>query len=360
MSDKRIVLTGGGTAGHVSPNIALLPALKKEGYEIFYIGSKTGPEKGLAEDAGLTYYGVSTGKFRRYFDLKNLTDPFKVISGYFEAKKILKKLSPDVIFSKGGFVSVPVVKAASSLKIPCVIHESDYTPGLANKLCFSSARIICCNFPETVKMLPAGKSICTGTPVREMLKNGNADAGKKACGFEDDKPVIMVTGGSQGAAGVNAAVRQALPELLKKYNVVHLCGKGKLDESLNETAGYKQFEYVKEQMADLFALADIVISRAGANSIYEILALKKPHILIPLPTGRGDQKLNAKSFESLGYSVVIMQEDLTPEVLSDAVDRLYKEREKYIDAMTSGDQSDPIGMIIDLLKKAAEGGKLNG
>ncbi len=350
---KKIVLTGGGTAGHVSPNIALLPALKKEGYEIFYIGSKTGPEKGLAEDAGLTYYGVSTGKFRRYFDLKNLTDPFKVISGYFEAKKILKELSPEVIFSKGGFVSVPVVKAAASLKIPCVIHESDYTPGLANKLCFKSAKTICCNFPETVKMLPAGKSVCTGTPVREMLKNGSADTGKKACGFEDDKPVIMVTGGSQGAAGVNLAVRQALPALLEKYNVVHLCGKGKLDEALLETKGYKQFEYVKEQMADLFALADIVISRAGANSIYEILALKKPHILIPLPTGRGDQKLNARSFESQGYSVVILQEDLTTEVLINAIDKLYAERNRYIEAMSSGDQSDPIGIIINEIKKAA-------
>ncbi len=350
---KKIVLTGGGTVGHVSPNIALLPALKEEGYEIFYIGSKTGPEKGLAEDAGLTYYGVSTGKFRRYFDLKNVSDPFKVISGYFEAKKILKNIEPDVVFSKGGFVSVPVVKAAAALKIPCVIHESDYTPGLANKLCFRSAKTICCNFPETAKMLPKGKSVCTGTPVRDMLKSGSPDAGREYCGFKDDKPVIMVTGGSQGAAGVNRAVREALPALLEKYNVVHLCGKGKLDESLVSTAGYKQFEYVKERMADIFALADIVISRAGANSIFEILALKKPNILIPLPTGRGDQILNARSFESQGYSVVLPQDTLTADSLSKAVNDLYENRDKYIIAMSETEQTDSIGMVISVIKKAS-------
>ena len=354
MSGKKIVLTGGGTAGHVSPNIALLPALKEEGYDIFYIGSKTGPEKALAEDAGLIYYGVSTGKFRRYFDLKNFTDPFKVIKGYFEAKKILEEISPDVVFSKGGFVSVPVVRAAASLKIPCVIHESDYTPGLANKLCFKSAKTICCNFPETVRLLPKGKSVCTGTPVRDMLKKGSRDEGKKECGFENDKPVIMVTGGSQGAAAVNQAVREALPELLKKYNVVHLCGKGKLDDSLIGKEGYKQFEYVKEKMADIFALADIVVSRAGANSIFEILALKKPHILIPLPGGRGDQILNARSFEAQGYSVVIMQENLTVDVLAKKIDYLYENRDKYIEAMSGAGLSDSIKMVVDEIKKVSK------
>ena len=204
---KKIVLTGGGTAGHVSPNLALLPYLQEAGYEVTYIGSKTGIEKNLIADFGLPYVGISTGKLRRYFDLKNFTDPFRVIHGYREARKFLKKYRPDVVFSKGGFVSVPVVRAAGSLHIPCVIHESDMTPGLANKLCFSSATKICCNFPETLKMVPADKAVLTGTPIRSELFTGDREKGLAICGFSADKPVLMVMGGSQGAVSVNNAVR---------------------------------------------------------------------------------------------------------------------------------------------------------
>lgn len=352
---KRIVLTGGGTAGHVTPNIALLPALKEAGYEISYMGSYEGIEKRLIEDFQIPYTGISTGKFRRYLDIKNLTDPFRVIKGYSEAKKYLKQWNPDVVFSKGGFVSVPVVRAAASLKIPCIIHESDMTPGLANKLCFPVAKKICCNFPETYETLPADKAVLTGTPIRKELSQGNKLAGLDMCGFTANKPVIMVIGGSLGAANVNKAVRDALPQLLEKFQVVHLCGKDKLDNLLLTTPGYKQFEYIKDELKDIFAMADIVISRAGANAICELLALRKPNILIPLPaaSSRGDQILNADSFEKQGFSIVVHEDDLTTKLLVDKVHELYENRQKYTDAMKGSGQMDSIPRIMELINETA-------
>ena len=219
---KKIVLTGGGTAGHVTPNIALLPALKESGYEVTYMGSYDGIEKKLIADFNIPYVGISTGKFRRYLDPKNLTDPFRVIKGFSEARKFLKQYKPDVVFSKGGFVGVPVVRAAASLGIPCVIHESDMTPGLANKLCIPVAKKVCCNFPETLKLLPEEKAVLTGTPIRVELSQGNKLAGLDMCGFSANKPVIMVIGGSLGAASVNKAVRETLPLLSEDSQIVHL------------------------------------------------------------------------------------------------------------------------------------------
>lgn len=352
---KKIVLTGGGTAGHVTPNIALLPALEKAGYEVAYMGSYDGIEKKLISDFDIPYTGISTGKFRRYLDIKNLTDPFRVIKGFSEARRYLKELHPDVVFSKGGFVSVPVVRAAASLKIPCIIHESDMTPGLANRLCIPAARKICCNFPETLQMLPSEKAVLTGSPIRGELTQGNKLAGLDMCGFTANKPVIMIIGGSLGAANVNKAVRDALPRLLDDFQVVHLCGKDKVDNLLLNTPGYKQFEYIKAELKDLFAMADIVISRAGANAICELLALKKPNILIPLPaaSSRGDQLLNAKSFESQGFSVVIHEEDLTTELLTDKVHELYFTRQAYYNTMNKSGQMDSISTIIKLINEAA-------
>ena len=269
---KHIILTGGGTAGHVTPNIALIPTLKEAGYQISYIGSYNGIERKLIEELGIPYYGISSGKLRRYFDPKNFSDPFRVLKGFHEARKLLKQLKPDVVFSKGGFVTVPVVIAAKRCKIPAIIHESDMTPGLANKLCIPSAVKVCCNFPETVSSLPKDKAVLTGTPIRQELLNGNKEAGRQFCGFTADKPVLMIIGGSLGAASVNDHVRKILPELLKDFQVIHLCGKGKMDEKLTGTAGYVQYEYIKDELPDLFALADIVISRAGANAICEISA----------------------------------------------------------------------------------------
>ncbi len=353
---KKIVLTGGGTAGHVTPNIALLPALRQAGYEISYMGSYDGIEKRLIADFDIPYTGISTGKLRRYLDIRNLTDPFRVIKGFSEARKYLKSYCPDVVFSKGGFVSVPVVRAAAALGIPCILHESDMTPGLANRLCFPVAKKICCNFPETMQMLPEGKAVLTGSPIRSELAQGNRIAGLDLCGFTANRPVILVIGGSLGAANVNKAVRDALPRLLEDFQVVHLCGKDKIDNLLLTTSGYKQFEYVKTELKDLFAMADIVISRAGANSICELLALKKPNVLIPLPaaSSRGDQMLNAASFEAQGFSLVINEDDLTTELLVAKVHELFSNRQSYHDAMGRSGQMDSVHTILRLIEEAAQ------
>lgn len=349
---KRIVFTGGGTAGHVTPNIALIPKLKSLGYDIHYIGSYEGIERKLIEDYRIPYYGISTGKLRRYFDLKNFSDPFRVIKGFVEAKSVLKTLKPDIVFSKGGFVSVPVVRAASSLKIPCIIHESDMTPGLANSLCIPVAKKVCCNFPETLQNLPAQKAVLTGSPIRAELAKGSKEKGLSMCGFHGGKPVIMVIGGSLGAAGVNSLVREALPQLLEDFQIVHICGKEKIDNLLLNKDGYKQFEYVKEDLKDLFAMADIVISRAGANAICELLALRKPSLLIPLParSSRGDQILNAKSFESQGFAMVADEDYLTAVTLTEKVHELYFTRQSYIEAMQNSNQQDSINTIVGLIE----------
>ncbi len=352
---KRIVLTGGGTAGHVTPNIALIPKLKSLGYDIHYIGSYDGIEKRLIEDFHIPYYGISTGKLRRYFDIKNFSDPFRVIKGFSEAKKALKMLKPNVVFSKGGFVSVPVVRAAASLKIPCIIHESDMTPGLANNLCIPVAQKVCCNFPETLQSLPPEKAVLTGSPIRRELTKGSKQRGLEICGFNNIKPVIMVIGGSLGAAGINTLVRDALPRLLEDFQIVHICGKEKIDNLLLNKDGYKQFEYVKEDLKDLFAMADIVISRAGANAICELLALRKPSLLIPLPASasRGDQILNAKSFEAQGFAMTADEDYLTAVTLTEKVQELYFTRQSYIEAMQNSSQRDSIDTIVGLIEKAA-------
>lgn len=352
---KKIVLTGGGTAGHVTPNIALLPSLKEADYDVHYIGSYDGIEKRLIEDYEIPYYGISTGKFRRYFDLKNFTDPVRVLKGYSEARKILKQIRPDVVFSKGGFVSVPVVRAAHSLSIPCVIHESDMTPGLANKLCIPVAEKVCCNFPETLRLLPAEKAVLTGSPIRAELRQGNRIAALDLCGFTANKPVVMVIGGSLGAAAINKTVREALPKLLEDFQVIHICGKEKIDNLLLNVPGYKQFEYVKAELKDLFALADVVISRAGANAICELLALRKPNVLIPLSakSSRGDQILNARSFESQGFSLVIDEDDLIDSILVEKVHEVYFSRQMYMDAMDKSNQLGSIQTIMKLIGDAA-------
>ena len=349
---KKIILTGGGTAGHVTPNIALLPELKTKGYDIKYIGTYDGMEKGLIENTGIPYFGISSGKLRRYFSLQNFTDPFRVIKGYFEAKRIIKREAPDVLFSKGGFVSVPVVRAAKKNHIPVIIHESDMTPGLANKLCYSSASRICCNFPETLDYLPKDKAVLTGSPIRKELLSGDRLAGLRFTGLSGKKPVLLIIGGSLGSKHVNDCVRRILPQLLKDFDVIHLCGKGNIDESLKGTPGYVQYEYVGPELKDCFALCDVVISRAGANSICELLALKKPNLLIPLPlsASRGDQILNANSFKKQGFSVVLEEEEVTPELLLNTIDEVYQNRQTYISAMEASGQMDAISTIMKLIE----------
>lgn len=353
---KKIVLTGGGTAGHVTPNIALLPSLREEGYEIFYIGSISGIEKTLVRQQKIPYYGISSGKLRRYFDWQNFTDPFRVMQGYFQARALLKKLRPDVIFSKGGFVSVPVVRAAGALHIPVIIHESDMTPGLANRLSIPVAKKVCCSFPETLDCLPAEKAVLTGSPIRKELLEGSREDGLKYLGWEpDNRPTLLVIGGSQGSAVINRALRQDLDLLLPDFRIVHLCGKGNLDETLEGKDGYVQLEYASDELKDLFALSDLVLSRAGANSICELLALRKPNLLVPLSasSSRGDQILNAESYQRQGYSMVLQEELLTPQSLMDALKELYRDRDRYIAAMSKSSQSTAIDMIMGLIRDYA-------
>lgn len=353
---KKIILTGGGTAGHVTPNLALLPSLRKEEFEIHYIGSYNGIERRLIEDAGIPYDGISSGKLRRYFDIKNFSDPLRVLKGYGQAKRLMKQYHPDIVFSKGGFVSVPVVLAAKHYKIPVIIHESDMTPGLANKICIPAAKKVCCNFPETLNYLPKDKAVLSGSPIREELLTGDRLSGLQYAGLSANHPVILVIGGSLGSVTVNHAVRSILPKLLSQFQVIHICGKGNLDESLIGTSGYVQYEYVDKPLRHLFAAADLIISRAGANSICEILALRKPNILIPLSAAasRGDQILNANSFAKQGFSTVLEEEVLTSDTLYQAVSDTYKKRTAFIEAMEKSTLNNAVETIMNLIRECAK------
>lgn len=318
---KKIVLTGGGSAGHVTPHLALLPHLLQQGYEVHYIGTRNGIERGMIENLpGVTYHAVQSGKLRRYFDWKNFTDPFRVIAGAFQSAHLMRKLKPDVCFSKGGFVSVPVVMGAWLHHVPVLCHESDLTPGLANRICARFACKIATTFPECAQAL-APKGVFTGTPLRPELFSGSREKGLAMAHFSPDKPVLLMMGGSLGAQSVNAALRAALPKLLEHMQVFHLCGKGNLDESLSGLAGYYQVEFLSDTLPDAMAAADYILSRAGSNALCEFQALGKPMLLIPYPKGasRGDQILNAASYEKRGLARVLPQEKMTADTLYQAV-----------------------------------------
>lgn len=351
MSKYKIIMTGGGSAGHVTPNLALVPKLESLGFDIKYIGSKKGIENDIIKKANIPFYSISSGKLRRYFDIKNFSDPFKVIKGVGDALRILSKEKPDIVFSKGGFVTVPVVIAASMKKIPVVSHESDFTPGLANKIAGRFCDKLCVTFPESLKYIEGNKGILTGTPIREELFRGNEEKGRRFCNFKDDKETMLIIGGSLGAKVINDTVRNDIDRLLKSYNIIHLCGKNNLDEKLNNKEGYIQLEYVSEELPDLMEYADLVISRAGANVIFELLALRKPHILIPLSAkaSRGDQVLNAKSFKKSGYSVVIEEEELTTDKLHQELKELSINKTLYIDNMKKSNLSNGIENIIKVI-----------
>ena len=353
---KKIVLTGGGTAGHVTPNLALIPRLQQDGWEIHYIGAANSAEESLISRVeGVTFHTVAVGKLRRYFDVKNFTDPFRVIVGVAQARRIIRQIRPNVVFSKGGFVSVPVVYGAKMNGVPVVTHESDLTPGLANKLCLPVAKVQCCTFPEAVKYA-RGKGVHTGTPIRPEVLQGDRDHALRSFGFHSTLPVLMVVGGSSGAQAVNQVVWQALPRLTESFQVLHLCGKGNLNGAVEGTTNYVQREYLNEEMADAYACADVIISRAGANALCEILAARKPALLIPYPKGasRGDQLLNAESFRSRGLSRVLLQEDMTPDSLADAVEQLYHDRGALYAAMAAEPTANGIDNVLEQIYKYAK------
>ena len=356
MSKYKIIMTGGGTAGHVTPNLALVPSLQEEGFEIKYIGSKDGIEKEIITSNNIPYYGISSGKLRRYFDIKNFTDPFKVIKGIHEARKILSKEKPDVIFSKGGFVTVPVVIAASMKKIPVIAHESDITPGLANKLASPFCDKLCVTFRESLQFVKNNKGVLTGSPIRKEILLGSKAKGKEICGFKNDKDVILIMGGSLGSKVINDNIRKNIDNILKDNNIIHICGKGNIDESLKKLDGYKQFEYVSDELKHLMQSADYIISRAGANSIFEFLALKKPTLLIPLSknASRGDQILNANSFKKEGFSLVMQEEELQEKGILEGIKMLKESKQNLVKNMNESKLNDGVKEIINVIKSSIE------
>lgn len=349
---KFILLTGGGTAGHVTPNIALIPRLQAMGHRVEYVGSSNGIERQLIEPLEISFHTIAAGKLRRYFDWQNFVDVFRVALGFLQALLLMLRLRPDVLFSKGGFVATPVVWAAWIFRVPVIIHESDMTPGLANKLSLPFAKKVCYSFPETAGYLPEEKGVYTGIPVREELLKGNADQGREILNFTEEKPILLVVGGSLGSEVINRAVRQSLEVLLETFNIVHICGTGHKQETLASYEGYRQFEYVSDKLKHLFAVTSLVISRAGATMLFELLALRKPHLLIPLSkkASRGDQILNAESFERLGYSLVLKEEKLNKKNLLKAVNRLYEEKDQYQDNLAKANEGQALHRVLEVIQ----------
>lgn len=353
---KKIVLTGGGTAGHVSPNLALIPRLLQEGYEIDYIGTEKGIEREMiARVPQVHYHAVKSGKLRRYFSWQNFTDPFRVVAGAVQSARLMGKLKPDVVFSKGGFVSVPVVFGAWLHHIPVVCHESDLTPGLANKLCRPFARKFATTFPECAAAL-GPKAEMTGTPLRPELFGGSRAKGLALLGFTGTKPVLLMMGGSLGAQSVNKVLREALPDLLLSFDLCHICGKGNLAPELEGTPGYKQLEFVDKELPDILATADLVLSRAGSNALCEFQALGKPMLLVPYPKGasRGDQILNAQSLEKRGLCRVLLQENLTRASLTAALNRLWANREQLEEALRKAPPADGTRRVLEMIEEVQQ------
>ena len=355
-NDKRILFTGGGTAGHVIVNLALIPYFLDSGWKIDYIGSKQGIERQLVEPIqGVTYHAISTGKLRRYVSIENMKDPFKVLKGVFDAWRIIGRVKPDIVFSKGGFVSVPVVIAARMRRVPTIIHESDMTPGLANKLATKFAKKIVTTFPETINYLPQAKTEHVGAVIREDLFAGSQDAAYAWTTLHKDKPIILIMGGSIGSLKINYVIRENLDHLLEKYQIIHICGTGNIDESI-KVEGYRQYEYVNEELKDILAISDYVVSRAGANAIFEFLALHIPMLLIPLPlsASRGDQIDNAKSFVNSGFAHMLMEEEITTESFERAIENLITDGAAIKSRMKQEDMQASREKVIDLIETMAK------
>lgn len=351
-TDSLIFFTGGGSAGHVTPNIALIDHLKQGGYRLAYVGSKSGIEATLIQPLAIDYYAISTAKLRRQLDWRNLWMPWQVLRGIWQSFWLCKRHKPKVIFSKGGFVALPLIIGAWLNRVPVITHESDLSPGLANRLASIFVKHIAYSFPQSEAYFKNKRKIVyTGSPIRPTLLQGSAARARDVCGFNEDKPVLFVYGGGLGSIAINQAIWAALPQLLSSFQVIHACGKGKTD-ARDEQAGYCQFEYITDALPDMLALADIVVSRAGANSIIELLTLNKPHLLIPLSrqASRGDQIENAAYYQAQGLSAVLAEEMLTPETLQQAVTQLWQQRDTYRQAMRAYSLPDAQQHLLDLIK----------
>lgn len=335
-----IVVTGGGTAGHIMPHIALKPYLNKHFSKVIYIGSKNGMEKDIIkEHSDWQFFEIDTIKLDRSKFWKNFLIPFKFLQCKNQAKKILKQVRPNIIFSKGGYVSLPVVYAGKSLKIPIVAHESDLSLGLANRLSKHKCSCICTTFEKTANMI-GNKGVYTGAPIIKSKTNTK---------IEHNLPLLLITGGSLGAMAINNAVWDCLDNLCKHFYVIHQVGKGNININ-KKHSNYKQIEFSND-MVDLIKQADIVVSRAGSNTIFELATYLKPMLLIPLPKGvsRGDQIDNARYFDSLGYAKVLLQENLNGETLLKSINSLYAQKEKYKQVLSKANFPDGAQKIMDIL-----------
>ena len=350
---SRVVVAGGGSAGHVVPALPVMQALGRQGVEVHFVGGTNGIEKRLATPFAIAYHGITTGKLRRYFSVQNLLDCFRVPLGVWQAWRLLGRLRPQVVFSKGGFVSFPVVLGAWLRSIPAVAHESDLTPGLANRLAAPFVARLCVNFAP--RFATKRDVVETGTPLRAELLAGDAARGRARLNLTDEKPLLLVVGGSLGSARLNEVVRDALSTLLATYSVVHVCGAGKIASGLLDVPGYTQVEYVEAGWGDIIAAARLVVSRAGAGALYEWLALGKPHLLVPLPkhASRGDQIENAAFAEAQGWSEVIREDALDAKTLLDGLAKLTAESPRIRQRLAAFQTRDSVGLVIRELERAA-------
>lgn len=356
-SQRTIALTGGGTAGHVTPNLALAPVLVERGFRVEYIGSTSGIERSLCEEAGIPYHSIAVGKLRRYASWQNLTDPFRMLRGVVQAATLLGKLEARLVFSKGGYVGVPVAVGARLKGIPVVLHESDLSPGLANRLCIPLASRVCVSYAETLAALPKGaRARHTGTPIRPSLHEGDRVRGIVRFELSADRPTILAFGGSLGARAINEAVRELVRLGDNNLQFIHVCGAGNLDPKLDGHAHYRQFEYMHAEFADALACSSLVISRGGSNSLAELAALKKPAIIVPLPldVSRGDQIENARRHAEKGYGIVLPQSELSALRLRQEIEGMLERAEESIAAMERDAPPDSAEALARLIEELIE------
>lgn len=334
------MFTGGGSGGHVTLNLNLIPLFQKNGWQIVYVGSETGIEKELiAKIEGVKYYAIKTGKLRRYFSWQNLKDMFKIPVGVCQAAAIIHKEKPDIIFSKGGFVSFPVVVGGFLNHRKIFMHESDLTPGLANKMSLPFVSKFFTTFIDTVKYVRTPQKVCYIGPVlSDRLKNGDKNKALLMCNFNTEKPIVMFVGGSLGAQSLNKAVLQNIDALLQKFQIIHICGKGQKTDL--ERQGYAQFEFVDKEFKDLLAATDIVVTRSGSNAIFEFWSLNIPMLLVPLPSNasRGEQTSNAQNFQSKGFAEILLDKDLAQNgLLLAQIDKMYQNLGTYRNNIKNSD-----------------------
>ncbi len=320
-----IILTGGGTAGHVTPNFAILKYLQTHFSSIYYVGSESGIEKRLVKEQNIPYYSIKSVKLVRSFTFKNFKIPFVFVKSVSEATKILKKLKPDVVFSKGGYVGLPVTIASKMLNIPVIIHESDFTLGLSNKIASLFASKVLTSFKETSLTIKNGEYV--GAPIREELLNNTLKITREKWGFYNNLPVLLIIGGSSGAKKINDLFYKSCKELTKKFNVIHIVGKNNLTPI--KLQNYNQVEYAN--MQTVYPITDVCVSRAGSNTAFELMFLKIPTLFIPLSksNSRGDQIQNANYFNSLNVCDVLYEETATSKTFTQKVISLYQNSNYY-------------------------------